>query len=249
VVLCAQTDGRKVFGLYPEARPLSGPLPCSGCYWQPPFDAELCRPRCPSLAAVRPADVLAEVDAVRLPAIACGRTMLTLDKLAALRDALLLTAGLPGDLAELGVCRGGAAKLIGHLQPDARLHLFDTFAGIPEDDSRGPLTAGTFAGDSPAEVAAFLSNPRAVLHVGKFPATAPAELELRFAHIDMDIYQSTRAAIACLAPRLVPGGVLLFDDYGWHDCPGVAQAVHEAGLEPLARPTHNQAVWRKPCTV
>src|SRR5437763_12407749 len=46
---------------------------------------------------------------------------------------LVLTARkLPGDIAELGVFRGGSAKLIASLKGDKALLLFDTFEGMPK---------------------------------------------------------------------------------------------------------------------
>ena len=35
----------------------------------------------------------------------------------------------------------------------------------------------------------------------------------RFAHVDCDLHSSTRTVLAALEPRLVPGSVLLFDDF------------------------------------
>src|ERR1035437_2891958 len=43
---------------------------------------------------------------------------------------------LGGDIAEVGVFRGGSAKLICEVKGSARLHLFDTFEGMPEPDAR-----------------------------------------------------------------------------------------------------------------
>src|SRR5208282_5220870 len=42
-----------------------------------------------------------------------------------------------------------------------------------------------------------------------------------------DLYLSTRDALAFIAPRLVSGGVIVFDDYGGYDSPGVTKAVNE----------------------
>src|SRR5258707_10687415 len=65
---------------------------------------------------------------------------------------------LDGSFAEIGVYRGGTAKLLAHVA-DARsrkLHLFDTFAGMPETDvDRDLLGAGEFHDTSIAEVKRF----------------------------------------------------------------------------------------------
>ncbi len=41
-------------------------------------------------------------------------------------------ARLPGDIAEVGVYEGGSARMICEVKAELNLHLFDTFAGLPE---------------------------------------------------------------------------------------------------------------------
>ena len=175
-----------------------------------------------------------------------GRSLLNDDKLRALRDLVLETNHIGGDVAELGVFRGGSAKLIGHFAPTATLHLFDTFAGIPENDAHpGGHRKGDFPADA-EDVRRFLENPRAVFHVGTFPEKLPPqETKFRFAHIDADTYQSTLAAVAYFAPRMLPGGVMVLDDYGWHMCQGVERALRECfPAERIERGADGQAVIR-----
>jgi Macrocin-O-methyltransferase (TylF) len=51
----------------------------------------------------------------------------------------------------------------------------------------------------------------------------------RFAlvHIDVDLYEPTRAALEFFHPRLSPGAVMICDDYGFASCPGARKAVDE----------------------
>lgn len=58
------------------------------------------------------------------------------------------------------------------------------------------------------------------------------KLEPRFVHLDLDLYAPTKAALEFFWPRLVPGGVLLFHDYGCSLFPGVKKAADEF-LKPL----------------
>lgn len=56
------------------------------------------------------------------------------------------------------------------------------------------------------------------LHRGWFEETLPRFLQatpgpVRLAHIDCDIYQSTRTVLDLLAGRLVSGSVIVFDEY------------------------------------
>lgn len=129
--------------------------------------------------------------------------------------------------AEVGVYRGGVAWHLAALarQRGISLHLFDTFTGIPERDVQDTKHGIGEFGDTSLD-AVRNAIPDAIFHVGVFPATLPPDLgPLAFVHVDCDQYAATRAAIRLLYPLLIPGGVMLFDDY---DCvPGARQAVDE----------------------
>src|SRR5438046_1821983 len=59
------------------------------------------------------------------------------------------TASIPGEAAELGVYMGGTARLLAAAMPSRRLHLFDTFGGMPETDAkRDKHRPGDFADTS-----------------------------------------------------------------------------------------------------
>lgn len=163
-------------------------------------------------------------------------SLLTDDRLIALWDAAQALGDIPGDLAELGVYRGGVSRLLAKAFPTRTVHLFDTFAGLPSDghsakhDLHQP---GEFASDLDA-VKEYLSDcPNVVYHAGLFPSTATGE---RFAlvHLDADLYASTLAGLEWFWPRLAVGGVLVLDDWKWQPCPGVEAAVGEYfGTLPL----------------
>lgn len=165
---------------------------------------------------------------------AAGVSLITPDRLENLAAALSFTLRLPGEMAELGVYRGGSAKLISYIIPEKTLHLFDTFTGLPytESPEHNPtghdLSEGRFA-TSLTEVAAYLGDRQVIFHEGVFPASAKGleELSFSFVHIDCDLYQSAKDAIAWFWPRMIKGGIMFFDDYGC-DFTGVTDAVHEA---------------------
>jgi hypothetical protein len=46
-------------------------------------------------------------------------------------------------------------------------------------------------------------------------------------HVDCDLYQPTRVAMETLWPRVVRGGVVIFDDYGIRPWEGESAAVDE----------------------
>jgi O-methyltransferase len=50
---------------------------------------------------------------------------------------------------------------------------------------------------------------------------------LRLVHVDVDVYQSAKDVFDWAWPRLEPGGIAVFDDYGFPACPGVTKFVNE----------------------
>lgn len=128
-------------------------------------------------------------------------------------------ATVPGLVLEFGVRRGTS---LNHLAEAAgqEVHGFDSFEGLPEgwvNAPRGVLTTGR-------ELPPVRANAR--LHVGWFEDSLPPFLAarggpVRFVNVDSDIYASARTVLTALAGRIVPGSVLVFDEYignrSWRD--------------------------------
>lgn len=165
--------------------------------------------------------------------LVAGISLITPDRLDNLCDAASKTADVPGDMAELGVYRGGSALVLADLQPSKRLHLFDTFSGLPfsETAAHNPtghdLSEGRFSCPE-SEVRLFLGNRNVDIHPGVFPESASGleSLKFSFVHVDCDLYLSAKAAIEWFWPRLNSRGIMFFDDYGC-DFTGVTDAVRE----------------------
>ena len=156
------------------------------------------------------------------------------------RQAMLL----PGNAAEVGVYKGGTARLIGKTLAGTgkTLHLFDTFAGMPGTDAaRDHHKQGDFADSSMGLVEANLVGiEKLAFHQGFFPETAKGLEAERFCfvHVDVDIHQSAAAACEFFYPRLERGGVLVFDDYGLPSCPGLKLAVDDFFARKPEKPTY-----------
>lgn len=130
-----------------------------------------------------------------------------------MRHALSLVT-LKGLFAEFGVNEGGTITFIAKQKPQQTIHGFDSFAGLPEDWAGNAMAAGYFNRNGrlpkvPANV---------VLHPGWFDATAPkfaADFTdaLAFLHVDCDLYSSTATIFRALGDRIVPGTVIVFDEY------------------------------------
>jgi O-methyltransferase len=162
---------------------------------------------------------------------------------------------LPGDVAEVGVYRGGTAKLmaltLGSRVPKT-LHLFDTFEGMPSTDaSVDHHRQGDFADTSLEAVQHQLKGCGDVrFYKGFFPDTSGPIESSRFClvHIDADIYKSVKDSCTFFYPRLEIGGIMVFDDYGFVSCPGARKAVDEFFVDKPESPfylTSGQCVVMK----
>ncbi len=158
---------------------------------------------------------------------------------------LMAAAPVEGSLVEFGVYQGGGLSMMASL---AKKHLggvpplfgFDTFAGMPttEEPLEHALEAfwapGTFADTSVEGVRARLRGDgvEATLVPAVFGDLPPlSELgvgNVRFAHIDADIYEGYRDALRLLTPHLGVGSVVLFDE-SWPPNEWRYQSVRDHG--------------------
>ena len=167
------------------------------------------------------------------------RTMLSKSRLWTIWEAVQNVADLDGAAAEIGTYRGGTARFIaasfetlGHEVP---LEVIDTFEGHPqsklsEHDSATHKDPVLFTDTSYESVVDYLSSfDRVTVHKGEFASVAPGlpDQSYRLVHVDVDLYEPTLECLRYFSPRLVPGGVIVLDDYGSPTCPGVDRAAKE----------------------
>ena len=144
-------------------------------------------------------------------------------------------AHVGGDFLEAGVYQGGTAlmlrKILVEANEDKDLHLFDTFAGMPDTrPDRDLHKAGDFSNTSVAAVSMLIGpSERVHFHPGIIPDTfSGVKLErIAFAHVDVDIHDAVYECCNFIYPRLTAGGIMVFDDYGFPSCPGARAAVDE----------------------
>lgn len=146
---------------------------------------------------------------------------------------------LPGDTAECGVRYGKSSFFVLNALRDAeRLHhLCDSFEGLSEPTHVDAETGGRRerweAGDLAADEAIAREQlkdfPQCRFHRGWIPDCFAGLESRQFAmvHVDVDLYEPTLAAFEFFYPRLVPGAVMVCDDYGFTSCPGARRAVDE----------------------
>ena len=158
------------------------------------------------------------------------RSLQGIEELYNIHNAVRVTGRLDGPIAEVGVFRGGSARLIALGKGKRELHLFDSFSGMREVSSIDRHGKGDFGSSRIDDVKGYLGGFEGVhFHEGWFPETAAPVLEMRFSmvHLDVDLYQSTRDALELFSPRMMPGGVILSHDYNSISCPGVKKAFDE----------------------
>lgn len=172
-----------------------------------------------------------------------GVSMVGLERLTNVQECVqrVVADGIPGDLIETGVWRGGTAILMRALldvydEPGREVWLADSFAGFPTPDlARYPadeMFAPFVDASNGNGIAEFLTVPledvrrnferygylddRVRFVEGWFRDTLPTLAGHRWAvlRLDGDLYESTILALDNLYPDLSEGGYAIIDDYG-----------------------------------
>ncbi|MFP5210468.1 MAG: TylF/MycF/NovP-related O-methyltransferase, partial [Acidobacteriota bacterium] len=175
-------------------------------------------------------------DFAKFRVLAAPYTLVSPERLHVLYTLALNAIHLRGDFWECGVYKGGTARMLAeflalHARPGLKLHLFDTFSGMPKTDEKLDLhRKGDFSDTNVEEVRRVVGNPERVeFHPGWIPETFRdmPNSRVALAHVDVDIYRSVWDCCEFIYPRLDAGGVMIFDDYGFPTCPGARKAVDE----------------------
>lgn len=138
---------------------------------------------------------------------------------AAVFDLAFLAAPPNGLVLEFGVRFGTSIRQIA-ARARQEVHGFDSFVGLPEDwhgEGKGTYSTSGILPKVPRNVR---------LHAGWFHESLPGFLErhpgpVRLMNVDCDLYSSTKTVLDLLAERLVPGSIIVFDEYignpNWRD--------------------------------
>ncbi|MEQ1905973.1 MAG: class I SAM-dependent methyltransferase [Pirellulaceae bacterium] len=144
-----------------------------------------------------------------------------------IRTGLVLARDKPGDYAESGVYKGRTFLMIAkEAQTRSKIaHAFDSFQGMAPPGARdfgpggeceypeGRLTTGGSGQLTRQLQSNGVDNYR--IHEGFIPQIFQTTniAKICFAHIDLDHYQPTVDTAKWCMERMVPGGVIVFDDY------------------------------------
>jgi predicted O-methyltransferase YrrM len=168
-----------------------------------------------------------------------------------LTDYAVACATVEGLALEFGVFSGRSINRMAQGR-QGTVYGFDSFEGLPEEWRDG-YDKGAFARQDLPEVL-----PNVELVVGWFDRTLPKFLDehpgpVSIVHIDCDLYSSTQTVLTQLRERLVPGTIILFDEYfnypGWemHEFKAFKEFVESTGLQYEyigLHPKHQQVAVR-----
>ena len=128
-----------------------------------------------------------------------------------------------GLILEFGVLKGSSINFFARNMRDRTIHGFDSFEGF------GEVPTGVWKKYSTRNKSYFKNElpeveKNVILHKGYFHYTLPEFIknhteDISLLHIDCDIYSSTREIFQNLGAQIVPGTIIIFDEYfnypGW----------------------------------
>jgi O-methyltransferase len=180
-----------------------------------------------------------------------GNTLVDLYRCYELWTLVGQTQKLGGAILEVGVWRGGTGALMAKRDQltagKNSVYLCDTFEGVVKAGSPdGHYKGGEHADTSEPVVEDLLralALPNVRILKGIFPDQTARMIDLdtrfRLCHIDVDVYQSAKDVMSWIWDRMVPGGMIVYDDYGFHGCPGITRYVNEQASESDRLILHN----------
>lgn len=158
---------------------------------------------------------------------------------------------LPGAVLEVGTWRGGTGAIISKRASlcgiDDPVYLADTFCGTVKTGQKDThYTSDGLYGDASSQdvdnlcQSLGLDNYRILK--GIFPDDTGDQVEasqIRFCHIDVDIYQSAKDILDWVWDRMPSGGLIVYDDYGFYAEDGITKHVDEQRNLPDRSIIHN----------
>jgi len=144
-----------------------------------------------------------------------------------------------GSIIEIGVWRGGTGALLAKQAKNCgikeKVYLCDTFAGVVKAGVKDSSYRGGEHADTSRKAVEELIFGRMNLDnvevlEGIFPDQTGhqvAGMQFRLCHVDVDVYQSAKDIVEWIWDKMVPGGIMVYDDYGFYGCDGITKYVEE----------------------
>ncbi len=149
------------------------------------------------------------------------------------------TEKTPGDVIEVGVFKGATSAIMGaklkQNHSPAQFICCDTFEGVVKASAADNFYKG---GEHKDTSLGFVTNlltqtfqlNNVVFLKGIFPDETGHQVQdsqFRLCHIDVDTYQSGKEVLNWVWERLSPGGIVVFNDFGYPRTRGITQLVEE----------------------
>lgn len=155
-----------------------------------------------------------------------------------------------GSIIEVGVWQGGTGVLMAHRALQCGItdpvYLCDTFSGVVKASDKDSFYKGNEHADTSQVIVERLVEQFGLHQVkilkGIFPdetAHLIGDDKFRLCHVDVDVYQSAKDVVAWIWDRMVIGGIIVYDDYGFLGCDGITKLVEEQRSLPDRLVFHN----------
>lgn len=143
-----------------------------------------------------------------------------------------------GAILEVGVWRGGSGSLMASkakmLGIECNVYLCDTYEGIVKASTKDNTYKGGELSNTSVDYVERITKKLDLNNVkilkGIFPdqtVDMVTDNNFRIIHIDVDVYESAKDIFEWGLKRLSPGGIIIFDDYGFPHCKGITDYVNE----------------------
>lgn len=168
----------------------------------------------------------------------------------------VIDSGIEGDVVEFGCYVGTTTVFLSNRLSTTgnKLYVYDSFDGLPEKtrEDASPIGAQFSAGQLKATKKQLIKNlqhahvPMPIIKKAWFSDLKPDDIpdKIAFAFLDGDYYASVKQSLRLIESKLVPGSVIIIDDYSNQSLPGVSKAVDEwlKHNESSVRVEHSLAV-------
>jgi O-methyltransferase len=156
-----------------------------------------------------------------------------------------------GAIIEIGVWKGGTAGIICKKVEieglNKKIYLADTFKGVAKASDKDKRYRGGEHSDTSIRIVNELLSKKLKLNnykilEGIFPdesAHLVDDNQFSLCHIDVDTYDSAKDIVDWIWPKLMIGGIVVYDDYGFIGTDGITKFVNEEALKKDRLVIHN----------
>ena len=137
---------------------------------------------------------------------------------------------------EVGTWKGGVSAIVAHAnsKKNVEYYLCDTFEGVVKSSKKDTFFKDKEYSDASIEdvksATSLINNSKVNLVSGTFPESFKninLKHPISFAHIDVDTYKSAKDILEFLWEKMTKSGIIIFDDYGFHQTNGIRECLDE----------------------